>query len=144
MASGSAFIEMGSIPFITITGPPKWSHLRVNLVMALHSLGTLFSILLASFTIFGGDIASKNFSSAKGTQNLMYVYLADGILAFVLAGCFLLSRLPERSDTELARHCQADAVRTGWNAKPLWKETRVWLGAFVSGLSPVEPRAARS
>lgn len=107
-----------------------FDQLRVTLILGLKAVCAVFSSVMASYVIFEPSKAMDD-----RTQSLMYVYLADGLLAMVLAGIFLVAKralpggFPEVTDASLA--AQAAAACPTWRQKPLKQQHNLWFAVVA-------------
>ncbi len=106
MASGLAFLETASNPFITQIGESASSERRLNLAQAFNPLGAISGVLLGTVFIFSGvEMSPQSIAASKAqhtyeaylrTETLRVVtpYMALGSIAFVLAAVFFLTKFP--------------------------------------------------
>ena len=107
MAGGLAFLETASNPFITQIGDSSGSERRLNLAQAFNPLGAISGVLLGTIFIFSGvELSPQSIASSKAnhtyeaylkseTLRVVTPYMALGIIAFVLAVVFLLTKFPQ-------------------------------------------------
>ncbi len=113
MASGLAFLETASNPFIAQLGEPASSERRLNLAQAFNPLGAITGVLLGTVFIFSGvEMTPAGIAASKAngtyeaylraeTLRVVSPYLALAGVAFVLATIFILTRFPTlQAETE--------------------------------------------
>ncbi|WP_158943160.1 L-fucose:H+ symporter permease [Granulicella sp. S190] len=110
IASGLAFLETASNPFITQLGDPSSSERRLNLAQAFNPLGAITGVLIGTIFIFSGvemSPAAVALSKAQHTyeaylryETLRVVkpYLALGGIAFALAMILMCTKFPAISN----------------------------------------------
>lgn len=106
MASGLAFLETASNPFVTQLGPAATSEQRLNLAQSFNPLGCITGILVGTAFIFSGvELSQRQIASMKaaGTYaaylhseilRVVAPYLVLGCLALAWAVMIGLMRLP--------------------------------------------------
>jgi len=106
MASGLAFLETASNPFIAQLGPTATSEQRLNLAQSFNPLGCITGILVGTAFIFSGvELSAKQtiVLKAEGTYDsylhgeilrVVAPYLVLGCLALVWATLIGLMQLP--------------------------------------------------
>jgi len=94
VASGLAFLETASNPFISQLGPPATAERRLNLAQAFNPLGCITGVLLGTAFIFSGielspaEIATKQ---AAGTYAAyMHAETLRVVTPYLVIGCFAL------------------------------------------------------
>jgi MFS transporter, FHS family, L-fucose permease len=107
MAGGLAFLETASNPFITQIGDSSGSERRLNLAQAFNPLGAISGVLLGTIFIFSGiELSPQSIAASQAnhtyeaylrseTLRVVSPYMALGIIAFVLAVVFLLTKFPK-------------------------------------------------
>ncbi len=107
MASGLAFLETASNPFITQIGDASSAERRLNLAQAFNPLGSISGVLIGTIFIFSGiELSPQSIETSKAnhtyeaylrseTLRVVSPYVALGIIAFVLAAIFFLKKFPE-------------------------------------------------
>jgi FHS family L-fucose permease-like MFS transporter len=106
IASGLAFLETASNPFIAQLGDPESSERRLNFSQAFNPLGSITGVLIGTTFIFSGvELNSQQVNSLKSqhlydaylrTETLRVVkpYLALGALAIFWALLILRTKFP--------------------------------------------------
>ena len=106
IASGLAFLETASNPFIAELGDPRSSERRLNFSQAFNPLGSISGVLIGTVFIFSGVELSPAQISGLKAQNLYEAYLrsetlrvvrpymALGAVAFVLGLIILRTKFP--------------------------------------------------
>ena len=109
MAGGLAFLETASNPFITQIGDSTGSERRLNLAQAFNPIGAISGVLLGTIFIFSGiELSPQDIATSKAnhtyeaylrseTLRVVSPYMALGIVAFVLAVVFFLTKFPRIS-----------------------------------------------
>lgn len=113
MAGGLAFLETASNPFITQIGDPAGSERRLNLAQAFNPIGAISGVLLGTIFIFSGiELSPQDIMASKAnhtyeaylrseTLRVVSPYMALGIVAFVLAVVFFLTKFPRISSDSI-------------------------------------------
>jgi MFS transporter, FHS family, L-fucose permease len=120
IASGLAFLETGSSPFIAQLGDPATSERRLNFSQAFNPLGSIAGVLVGTTFIFSGielTQAQTEAMNAAGTLNsylhqetlrVIRPYLVLGCVVFLWAILIIRTKFPklaeEASPTETADH----------------------------------------
>lgn len=106
IASGLAFLETASNPFIAQLGPPGSAERRLNFSQAFNPLGSICGVLIGTVFIFSGmelspqQIAHLKFIHQYGayltfeTQRILLPYMVLGGIALVLAFAIAAMRFP--------------------------------------------------
>jgi FHS family L-fucose permease-like MFS transporter len=106
VASGLAFLETASNPFIVQLGPTATSELRLNIAQAFNPLGCIIGVLAGTIFIFSGvELSGAQVSSMqaagtyttymhKETLRVVSPYLVIGALAVVWAVMIVLTKFP--------------------------------------------------
>jgi len=147
IASGLAFLETASSPFILQIGDPRSAARRINLAQAFNPLGSISAVLIGSRFIFSGielNPAQVAAMRAAGTYQgylrsetlrVIAPYMVLGAVVFFWAILIARTKFPhvdldDSSDAEV-----------GGNSKPLWKRRHfvfavvaqfLYVGAQVS------------
>jgi FHS family L-fucose permease-like MFS transporter len=107
IASGLAFLETASNPFITQLGDPASSEQRLNLAQAFNPLGAITGVLIGTIFIFSGVEMSPAAIALSKAQHLYQAYLryetlrvvkpylALGAVALVLAVILMCTKFPK-------------------------------------------------
>ena len=104
MASGLAFLETASNPFVAQLGPTASSEQRLNLAQAFNPLGCITGILVGTAFIFSGVELSHTQVSAMQAAGTYAAYLHRETMRvvapyFVLGGLALLWAIHDRGHT---------------------------------------------
>jgi FHS family L-fucose permease-like MFS transporter len=106
VASGLAFLETASNPFIAQLGPTVTSERRLNLAQAFNPLGAITGVLIGTVFVFSGvELTSSQVAAMQraGTYQAylhsevlrtVSPYLALGVLALIWAVMIFFARLP--------------------------------------------------
>jgi FHS family L-fucose permease-like MFS transporter len=106
VASGLAFLETASNPFIVQLGPTATSELRLNIAQAFNPLGCIIGVLAGTIFIFSGvELSSTQISAMqvaatyhaylhKETLRVVSPYLVIGSLALLWAVMIGVTRFP--------------------------------------------------
>jgi FHS family L-fucose permease-like MFS transporter len=93
-ASGLAFLETASNPFIAQLGPSETAERRLNLAQAFNPLGSITGILLGTVFIFSGvELSSAQAATkqASGTyEAYMHTETLRVVMPYLVIGCFAL------------------------------------------------------
>jgi len=94
VASGLAFLETASNPFIAQLGPAETAERRLNLAQAFNPLGCITGILLGTAFIFSGVELSPAQIAAKQAAGTYAAYMHTETLRvvtpYLVIGCFAL------------------------------------------------------
>ncbi|HEY0308909.1 MAG TPA: L-fucose:H+ symporter permease [Acidobacteriaceae bacterium] len=94
VASGLAFLETASNPFIAQLGPSQTAERRLNLSQAFNPLGCITGILLGTAFIFSGVELSPAQIAAKQANGTYVAYMHAETLRvvtpYLVIGCFAL------------------------------------------------------
>lgn len=127
IGSGLGCLETAANPYMAVTGPPRYSELRINLAQAVQAIGTVVGPVLGSYVFF-----TKTADSVDALKSVQWVYLAIGCFVFLLAGIFYFSVIPEVTDADMSE--QADITHSGQDKdddKPFWKQYRLFHAAWA-------------
>ncbi|NYF90197.1 L-fucose:H+ symporter permease [Tunturiibacter empetritectus] len=106
VASGLAFLETASNPFIAQLGPTATSERRLNLAQAFNPLGAILGVLVGTTFIFSGieltghqiavmrDQGTYTAYLHRETLRIVAPYLVLGTVALVWAVMILMTRFP--------------------------------------------------
>ena len=106
VASGLAFLETASNPFIAQLGPSVTSESRLNLAQAFNPIGSILGVLVGTRFIFSGiELSRAQIATmqAQGTylaylhqetRRVVMPYLVLGVLALLWAAMILFTRFP--------------------------------------------------
>ena len=111
VASGLAFLETASNPFIARLGPASTSERRLNIAQAFNPVGAICGVLIGTHFIFSGielsptQIAAMQAAGSysaylhRETLRVVTPYLVLGTVALLWAALIAFSRLPEPERT---------------------------------------------
>ncbi len=120
LASGLAFLETASNPFVVQLGPPATSEFRLNLAQAFNPVGCIVGVLIGTVFIFSGvewTPAQVHSMQAAGTYasylhreilRVVTPYVIIGIVALFWAVLIGTTRFPAS-----LRHREAEAEASG-------------------------------
>ena len=106
IASGLAFLETASNPFIAQLGSPETSEQRLNFCQAFNPIGSISGVLIGTVFIFSGveltpaqvqaKIADQSYNAYLRSETLRVVtpYLVLGTIAFLWAILIWRTRFP--------------------------------------------------
>lgn len=106
IASGLTFLETAANPYITIVGPPESATQRLNFAQSFNGLAVMIAPIIGGHIILSGTEMSEAEYSALSpealqqylnmeAQSVKTPYLVLGIIIFLVAVLFLLSKLPD-------------------------------------------------
>ncbi len=94
VASGLAFLETASNPFIAQLGPTATSEQRLNLAQAFNPVGAICGVLAGTVFIFSGIELSRTQVAAMQAAGTYHAYLHSEVLRtvmpYVVLGCLAL------------------------------------------------------
>jgi MFS transporter, FHS family, L-fucose permease len=154
IASGLAFLETASSPFILQMGDPRSAARRINFAQAFNPLGSVSAALIGSRFIFSGIELTPSQIAAERAQGIYEAYLRSETLrviapylilgAVVLFWAILIARTPfPHTGLDFSEDAQAHD-----DSKPLWKRKHfvfavvaqfLYVGAQVSIWSYMVP-----
>ena len=123
IASGLAFLETASNPFIAQLGPSESSEQRLNLAQAFNPLGAITGVLIGTIFIFSGmELSPAAIASSKAqhtyevylryeTLRVVKPYLALGGIAIVLAVILMCTKFPIISNEDAKEVSEGDNGR---------------------------------
>ena len=123
IASGLAFLETASNPFIAQLGPSESSEQRLNLAQAFNPLGAITGVLIGTIFIFSGmELSPTAIASSKAqhtyefylryeTLRVVKPYLALGGIAIVLAVILMCTKFPIISNEDAMEVSEGDNGR---------------------------------
>jgi FHS family L-fucose permease-like MFS transporter len=123
IASGLAFLETASNPFIAQLGPSESSEQRLNLAQAFNPLGAITGVLIGTIFIFSGmELSPAAIASSKAqhtyevylryeTLRVVKPYLALGGIAIVLAVILMCTKFPIISNEDAMEISEGDNGR---------------------------------
>jgi FHS family L-fucose permease-like MFS transporter len=147
IASGLAFLETASSPFILQIGDPRSAARRINLAQAFNPLGSISAVLIGSRFIFSGIELNPAQIAAMRTAGTYQHYLQSETLRVIApymvlgAVVFFWAILIARTKFPHVDLDDAPDAEIGVNAKPLWKRKHfvfavvaqfLYVGAQVS------------
>jgi FHS family L-fucose permease-like MFS transporter len=152
IASGLAFLETASSPFILQIGDPRSAARRLNLAQAFNPLGSISAVLIGSRFIFSGIelnpaqvAAMRTAGTYQGylrseTLRVIAPYMVLGAVVFFWAILIARTRFPH-VDLDDSQGVKAEGGEARDNSKPLWKRKHfvfavvaqfLYVGAQVS------------
>ncbi len=124
IASGLAFLETASNPFIAELGDPESSERRLNFSQAFNPIGSISGVFIGTTFIFSGvELSPAQISALQAshkyaaylrgeTLRVVKPYLVLGAVAFILAAIIARVRFPE------TRSSSATAGKGSGGSKP--------------------------
>ncbi len=106
IASGLTFLETAANPYITVLGPPESATRRLNFAQSFNGLAAMMAPVIGGSIILSGKEMSeaeyrilspealKQYLDME-SQSVKTPYLVLGILVFLVAVLFLLTKLPD-------------------------------------------------
>ncbi len=147
IASGLAFLETASSPFILQIGDPRSAARRINLAQAFNPLGSISAVLIGSRFIFSGIELNPAQVAAMRTAGTYQAYLQSETLRVIApymvlgAVVFFWAILIARTKFPHVDLDESPEAEVGGNSKPLWKRKHfvfavvaqfLYVGAQVS------------
>ncbi|KAJ4313068.1 hypothetical protein N0V84_009601 [Fusarium piperis] len=123
IGNGLGSLETAANPFITVCGPPRYSEIRINISQSFNGIGTVIAPVLGSYVFF------NNLDDEKALANVQWVYLSIAAFVLILAVCFLLSKIPEITDADMA--LQAQETNSEADSKPFRKQYKLFHASFA-------------
>ncbi|MDE3183356.1 MAG: L-fucose:H+ symporter permease [Bacteroidota bacterium] len=119
LASGLAFLETASNPYVTVLGDPKTSEFRLNLAQSFNGVGSLIGPIIAANVFFAGstDVTSQ-------LDSVKIVYLVIGVVVLTVAIIFWKTPLPEIKEDKMVK--DVEQIK-----KPLFKHPH-FTGAILA------------
>ena len=119
LASGLAFLETASNPYVTVLGDPKTSEFRLNLAQSFNGVGSLIGPIIAANVFFAGstDVTSQ-------LDSVKMVYLVIGVVVLTVAIIFWKTPLPEIKEDKMVK--DVEQIK-----KPLFKHPH-FTGAILA------------
>jgi MFS transporter, FHS family, L-fucose permease len=110
IASGLAFLETASNPYVTLLGKPEGAVARINFAQSFNGVGLIIGPLIAARYIFSGhELSAHQLSQLSGagqeilkqqaSDAIRGPYVALGVIVLLVAGLFALTRMPEPAST---------------------------------------------
>lgn len=147
VASGCAFLETAANPYVTILGPPEGATTRINLSQSFNGLGAFLAPLLGGMFILSGvehteaELAAMppeqlNAYLQSEADTIKTPYLIIGVVVLLVAGLFLVTRMPEFRDEDgekkssLASALRHRHLRWGAVAEFFYVGTQVCITSF--------------
>ena len=156
MASGLAFLETASNPFVAQLGPTASSEHRLNLAQAFNPLGCITGILVGTAFIFSGVELSHTQVAAmqaagtyaaylhKETMRVVAPYFALGGLALLWAIMIGVTRFPAFIEAKShAAEVSGDGASccTGLTfSSPFWHSSCTWAHRSAPGVTSFSTR----
>ena len=91
IASGLTFLETVANPYTTVLGPKQFAATRINLAQSCNGVGWIFGPIAGAAFFYGKDASG----ASTGSQTLWIPYVGVGVVVLVLAGLFLMSKMPD-------------------------------------------------
>ncbi|KAG6913991.1 hypothetical protein DXG01_003027, partial [Tephrocybe rancida] len=110
----------------SVTGPPRYAELRINLAQAIQAVGTVVGPVLGSYVFF-----KETGDSVDSLKNVQWVYLAIAIFVFSLSVVFYFANIPEVTDADMAQQAELTHVGNQEGERPFWTQYRVFHAAFA-------------
>jgi MFS transporter, FHS family, L-fucose permease len=100
IACGLTCLETAANPFSTVLGPKATSEQRLNLSQSFNGLGWIMGPAIGGLLIFGGT----NGSESNKFASMTLPYMIIGTMVLLVAGLFMLTKLPEIHEGEFDSH----------------------------------------
>ncbi|KAJ3862723.1 major facilitator superfamily domain-containing protein [Lentinula novae-zelandiae] len=126
IGSGLGSLETAANPYMAVTGPPKYSELRINIAQAIQAIGTVVGPVLGSYVFF-----NETGESVDALKTVQWVYLAIGCFVFCLAIVFYFSVIPEVTDADMGQQADLTHGTNGDDDKPFWKQYRLFHASWA-------------
>ncbi|KAJ3830622.1 major facilitator superfamily domain-containing protein [Lentinula raphanica] len=126
IGSGLGSLETAANPYMAVTGPPRYSELRINIAQAIQAIGTVVGPVLGSYVFF-----DETGDSVNALKTVQWVYLAIGCFVFCLAVVFYFSVIPEVTDADMSQQADLTHGAKGDDDKPFWKQYRLFHAAWA-------------
>ena len=106
IASGLTFLETAANPYIIIIGPPESATQRLNFAQSFNGLAVMIApVIGGQFILSGKEMSEAEYNALSPealqqylnmeAQSVKTPYLVLGILVFLVAVLFILSKLPD-------------------------------------------------
>lgn len=122
IGNGLGSLETAANPFITVCGPPKYAEIRINMSQAFNGIGTVIAPVLGSYVLF-------TFDDQTAIDNVQWIYLAIAVFVVLLAILFLMAKIPEITDADMA--FQAEETNNLADQKPFIKQYKLFHATFA-------------
>lgn len=122
IGNGLGSLETAANPFITVCGPPRYSEIRINMSQAFNGIGTVIAPVLGSYVLF-------TFDDQTAIDNVQWIYLAIAVFVILLAILFLMAKIPEITDADMA--FQAQETNNLADQKPFIKQYKLFHATFA-------------
>ncbi|KAK0388031.1 hypothetical protein NLU13_4275 [Sarocladium strictum] len=122
IGNGLGSLETAANPFITVCGPPKYSEIRINMSQAFNGVGSVIAPVLGSYVLF-------TFDDEAAIKNVQWIYLAIAVFVILLALVFLVVKIPEITDADMA--FQAQETNNMADQKPFIKQYKLFHATFA-------------
>jgi MFS transporter, FHS family, L-fucose permease len=119
LGCGLATLETAANPYTTRLGPPETGERRINFSQSFNGLAWTIGPLIGIY-IYNSSAAKQG----EKLNSLMLPYFIIGLVVFVVAIIFLVTKLPEIEEENVAE----DSVHGG---KSLFKERHLVLGVVA-------------
>ncbi|MEK0412757.1 MAG: L-fucose:H+ symporter permease [Bacteroidota bacterium] len=111
IASGLTFLETAANPYATIIGPPETATRRLNFAQSFNGLAAMVApIIGGQFILSGTEMSDEAYAQLSPealnnyltteAQSVKMPYLILGILVFLVAVLFMVSKLPDVKEGE--------------------------------------------
>lgn len=122
IGNGLGSLETAANPFITVCGPPKYSEIRINMSQAFNGIGSVIAPVLGSYVLF-------TFDDETAIANVQWIYTAIAVFVVLLAILFLMAKIPEITDADMA--FQAQETNNVADQKPFYKQYKLFHATFA-------------
>jgi len=106
IASGLTFLETAANPYVTVLGPPESATQRLNFAQSFNGLAAMIAPVIGGSIILSGKEMTESESRLLSpealqqylnmeSQSVKTPYLVLGILVFLVAVLFILTKLPD-------------------------------------------------
>lgn len=106
IASGLTFLETAANPYVTVLGPPESATQRLNFAQSFNGLAAMIAPVIGGSIILSGKEMTEGEYKALSpdalqqylnmeSQSVKTPYLVLGILVFLVAVLFILTKLPD-------------------------------------------------
>lgn len=120
LASGLACLETAANPYVTVLGSPETAAQRLNVSQCFNGVGSFLGPIIAAYLFFSESDAN----SSTSLDSVKIIYVLVGLLAFILAGIFVKTPLPEIRETTLS-------TEEGTPRKPLLQHRNFTFGVVT-------------
>lgn len=106
IASGLTFLETAANPYVTVLGPPETATQRLNFAQSFNGLAAMLApVIGGQFILSGKEFTEEQYSALSPEALTQYLnaesqtvktpYLILGLLVFLVAVLFMLTKLPD-------------------------------------------------